>query len=140
MTHSGLPPYMATQSTFNGHHVIEIHLRERDAIEAYINGHHYRYPLRAEICHPACLFGRWLHGAELKTEEDLPLFNQLCAYCSDFHAQASEAISLKQVGRCIAARELIKPGSAYSRASAAFQNKVHILHDKLHELYRQRDE
>lgn len=125
---------------FNGFVLVEAHLRERAAIEAYIHDHHLDYTLREDVCHPACLFGQWLHGAELKTEEDLPLFNQLCAACSDFHANASEAVSMKQIGNVQAARAMLQPGSRYACASAGFQHNVFILHDKLHEQYRQGQE
>jgi hypothetical protein len=122
---------------FNGFRVIDAHLETRSTVENYVHGITTSHELRDEVCHPDCLFGQWLHGDEVKTPEHLPLFNDLCQHCDTFHETLNQAVLLKNIGDEATAKSLLDANSKCADASAQFQVKVLILHDILHQKYRQ---
>lgn len=121
---------------FNGFRVVEAHLAEREAIENYVLGKTAEYVTREAVCHPACLFGQWLHGEEKKVSEHRSLFDALCAQCETFYEMASQAVLLKNLGEEDMAQAILARSSDYTNASTQFQHHLFWLHDKLHERYR----
>lgn len=127
------PPF----EIFNGFRLIDAHLQERKHVENFVQGHTDDCEVRNNVCHQGCLFSEWLHGAEEKSPEDLPLFNQLCKCCDEIYETATQAVLFKRTGDPAAAQALLDERSKYVELSEQFQSHVLSLHDKLHAQYRQ---
>jgi hypothetical protein len=122
---------------FNGFRLIDAHLQERQAIENYVQSETGNCEVREAVCHPACLFSLWFHGAEEKVPDDRPLFDQLCKSCDEFYETVMQAALLKKIGYEKAAKAILDNHSQYAESSARFQEAILALHDKLHKQYRQ---
>lgn len=127
------PPF----EIFNGFRFIDAHLQERKIVENFVQGHIDNCELRDDVCHQGCLFSDWLHGAEEKSPDDQPLFDQLCKCCDDVYKAATQAVLFKKTGDETAAQALLGEHSQYEELSEKFQEYILTLHDKLHAQYRQ---
>ena len=119
--------------SFNGFRAINDHVEERNKLEDYINGKSKEPPPDPGLthCDAACLFAKWLHHPECKGLNDIDLHHQICDTCEVFHAAASQAALLMNMGKEDQAKEAIQDDGIYAKASAKFQRKLKLLHFQL---------
>lgn len=113
---------------FNIVKVIQAHLDQKEQVEGFVFGWSKEKPAVSWECPGDCLFAQWLHGEGGRLCNDAGLLDSLHNSCEQFHAAASQAVSLVLMGKPEMAREVLEEDDKFSGASDRYLDDLNKLY------------